>query len=107
MDQLTGKTKDATEVEKLHFDLVSGRLVGINKEQQIRLEGLASEVDKYNALSKFRDLQDELLTPEEKLLKTTKERFEVLKIFKVLRVSALKNIKSRQGHIESVIFRCA
>ena len=78
VDQLTGKTKDATEVEKLHFDLVSGRLVGINKEQQIRLEGLASEVDKYNALSKFRDLQDELLTPEEKLLKTTKERFEVL-----------------------------
>ncbi|EPJ7503106.1 hypothetical protein SL69_00788 [Klebsiella pneumoniae] len=79
VDQLTGKTKDATEVEKLHFDLVSGRLVGINKEQQIRLEGLASEVDKYNALSKFRDLQNELLTPEEKLLKTTKERFEVLK----------------------------
>lgn len=79
VDQLTGKTKDATEVEKLHFDLVSGRLVGINKEQQIRLEGLASEVDKYNVLSKFRDLQDELLTPEEKLLKTTKERFEVLK----------------------------
>ncbi|HBS6038438.1 TPA: phage tail tape measure protein [Klebsiella aerogenes] len=79
VDQLTGKTKDATEVEKLHFDLASGRLVGINKEQQIRLEGLASEVDKYNALSKFRDLQDELLTPEEKLLKTTKERFEVLK----------------------------
>lgn len=79
VDQLTGKTKDATEVEKLHFDLVSGRLVGINKEQQIRLEGLASEVDKYNALSKFRDLQDELLTPEEKLLKTTKDRFEVLK----------------------------
>lgn len=79
VDQLTGKTKDATEIEKLHFDLVSGRLVGINKEQQIRLEGLASEVDKYNALSKFRDLQDELLTPEEKLLKTTKERFEVLK----------------------------
>lgn len=79
VDQLTGKTKDATEVEKLHFDLVSGRLVGINKEQQIRLEGLAAEVDKYNALSKFRDLQDDLLTPEEKLLKTTKERFEVLK----------------------------
>ncbi|WKM69857.1 phage tail tape measure protein [Klebsiella oxytoca] len=79
VDQLTGKTKDATEVEKLHFDLVSGRLVGINKEQQIRLEGLAAEVDKYNALSKFRDLQDDLLTPEEKLLKTTKKRFEVLK----------------------------
>ena len=79
VDKLTGKTKDATEVEKLHFDLASGRLTGINKEQQVRLEGLASEVDKYNALSKFRDLQDELLTPEQKLLKTTRERFEILK----------------------------
>ncbi|HBM2981383.1 TPA: phage tail tape measure protein [Klebsiella michiganensis] len=79
VDQLTGKTKNATEVEKLHFDIASGRLVGLNKAQQTRLEGLASEVDKYNALSKFRDLQDELLTPEEKLLKTTKERFKVLK----------------------------
>ncbi|MFV9313814.1 phage tail tape measure protein [Klebsiella oxytoca] len=79
VDQLTGKTKNATEVEKLHFDIASGRLVGLNKAQQTRLEGLASEVDKYNALSKFRDLQDGLLTPEEKLLKTTKERFKVLK----------------------------
>lgn len=79
VDQLTGKTKNATEVEKLHFDIASGRLVGLNKAQQTRLEGLASEIDKYNALSKFRDLQDELLTPEEKLLKTTKERFKVLK----------------------------
>lgn len=79
VDQLTGKTKNATEVEKLHFDIASGRLVGLNKAQQTRLEGLASEVDKYNALSKFRDLQDELLTPEEKLLKTTKERFKVLR----------------------------
>ena len=78
VDQLTGKTKDATEVEKLRFDLLSGRLVGINKEQQIRLEGLATEIDKYNSLSKFRDLQEELLSPEEKLLKTTKERLKVL-----------------------------
>ncbi|MEY7567316.1 phage tail tape measure protein [Klebsiella pneumoniae] len=78
VDQLTGKTKDATEVEKLRFDLSSGRLVGINKEQQIRLEGLATEIDKYNSLSKFRDLQEELLSPEEKLLKITKERLKVL-----------------------------
>ncbi|WP_373626173.1 phage tail tape measure protein [Klebsiella variicola subsp. variicola] len=78
VDQLTGKIKDATEVEKLRFDLSSGRLVGINKEQQIRLEGLATEIDKYNSLSKFRDLQEELLSPEEKLLKTTKERLKVL-----------------------------
>ena len=78
-DQLNGKTKEATELEKLRFDISTGKLIGINREQQNRLEGLASEIDKYNALSKFRDLQDELLTPEEKLLKTTRERFKVLK----------------------------
>ncbi len=78
-DQLNGKTKEATELEKLRFDISTGKLIGVNREQQNRLEGLASEIDKYNALSKFRDLQDELLTPEEKLLKTTRERFKVLK----------------------------
>ncbi len=76
VDQLTGKTKDATEVEKLHFDLVSGRLVGINKEQQIRLEGLASEVDKYNALSKFRDLQDEIIKLQEENYLNGEERLK-------------------------------
>ena len=78
-DQLNGKTKEATELEKIRFDISTGKLIGINREQQNRLEGLASEIDKYNSLSKFRDLQDELLTPEEKLLKTTRERFKVLK----------------------------
>jgi hypothetical protein len=49
-DQLNGKTKEATELEKLRFDISSGKLVGINKEQQTRLEGLASEIDKYKLL---------------------------------------------------------
>lgn len=78
-DQLNGKTKEATELERLRFDISSGRLVGINKEQQLRLEGLASEIDKIKLLEKYRDLQDELLTPEERLLETTRERVKLLK----------------------------
>lgn len=78
-DQLNGKTKEATELEKLRFDISSGKLVGINKEQQTRLEGLASEIDKYKLLEKYRDLQEELLTPEEKLLELTRARVSLLK----------------------------
>lgn len=78
-DQLNGKTKEATELDKLSFDISSGKLTGINKEQQARLEGLASEIDKYKLLEKYRDLQEELLTPEEKLLSITRERVQLLK----------------------------
>ncbi|HFT8040006.1 TPA: phage tail tape measure protein [Klebsiella aerogenes] len=77
-DQLSGKTKDVTELEKLRFDVSSGRLAGINQEQRIRLESLASEIDKYKLLEKYRDLQQELLTPEERLLELTKGRIKLL-----------------------------
>ncbi|HCD5425657.1 TPA: phage tail tape measure protein, partial [Klebsiella aerogenes] len=77
-DQLSGKTKDVTELEKLRFDVSSGRLAGINQEQRIRLESLASEIDKYKLLEKYRDLHQELLTPEERLLELTKGRIKLL-----------------------------
>uniref|UniRef100_UPI003D2BFF2B phage tail tape measure C-terminal domain-containing protein n=1 Tax=Pseudomonas sp. p1(2021b) TaxID=2874628 RepID=UPI003D2BFF2B len=41
----TDKRKSATEVEKLAFELESGRLKGLSVEQQKRLEGLAAELD--------------------------------------------------------------
>ncbi|KAA3544269.1 phage tail tape measure protein [Pseudomonas sp. ST1] len=37
--------KNATEVDKIRFEVASGKLVGINAVQQKRLEGLASELD--------------------------------------------------------------
>jgi len=77
-DQLNGKTKEATELERLRFDISSGKLVGINKEQQARLEGLATEIDRMKLLEKYRGMQEDLLTPEEKLLKTTAERVKLL-----------------------------
>ncbi|MGO0686836.1 phage tail tape measure protein [Pseudomonas fulva] len=41
----TDKRKDATEVEKLAFEISSGKLDGINDKQRKRLEGLAAELD--------------------------------------------------------------
>lgn len=37
---------EITELERLRFDITNGALVGINAEQQKRLEGLAEEIDK-------------------------------------------------------------
>ncbi|HIF6594343.1 phage tail tape measure protein [Serratia marcescens] len=51
--ETTGKkTAEVTEAEKLRFDLASGKLVGINVEQQKRLIQLADELDKLQALKK-------------------------------------------------------
>ena len=41
----TDARKNATEVAKLQFDIESGKLVGINAEQQKRLVALAQELD--------------------------------------------------------------
>ncbi|WP_374979011.1 phage tail tape measure protein [Pseudomonas solani] len=44
------KRKDATEVAKLQFEIESGKLVGINAQQQERLQGLATELDRLKQL---------------------------------------------------------
>lgn len=41
----TDKRKDATQVEKLAFEISNGKLDGINDKQRKRLEGLAAELD--------------------------------------------------------------
>ncbi|KPW36914.1 Lambda family phage tail tape measure protein [Pseudomonas coronafaciens pv. atropurpurea] len=48
--------KNATEVDKIRFEVASGKLVGINAAQQKRLEGLASELD---ALQKLKVANEE------------------------------------------------
>lgn len=48
----TDATKNATEADKLHFEIASGKLVGINAEQQKRLESLAAELDQLEKLKK-------------------------------------------------------
>ena len=46
----TDARKNATEVAKLQFEIESGKLVGINGQQQERLEGLAAELDALNKI---------------------------------------------------------
>ncbi|MBA1195001.1 phage tail tape measure protein [Pseudomonas entomophila] len=48
----TDARKNATEVAKLQFDIESGKLVGINAQQQKRLEGLAAELDRLQKLKR-------------------------------------------------------
>lgn len=52
----TDKRKDATEVEKLAFEVSTGKLKGINSQQQKRLEGLAAELD---ALKKIQQAEED------------------------------------------------
>lgn len=44
------KRKDATEVAKLQFEVESGKLKGITSLQQVKLKGLAEELDKLKQL---------------------------------------------------------
>ncbi|MBF8765330.1 phage tail tape measure protein [Pseudomonas putida] len=48
----TDKRKNATEVEKLAFEISAGKLEGVNAQQRKRLEGLAEELDAKKALLK-------------------------------------------------------
>jgi lambda family phage tail tape measure protein len=48
----TDAQKEATEADKLHFEIASGKLVGINAQQQKRLESLAGELDRLDKLKK-------------------------------------------------------
>lgn len=49
------KTGDVTEVEKLRFDLSTGKLTGLNSAQKTRLEQLATEVDRLKELKKVNE----------------------------------------------------
>lgn len=47
--------QEASEAAQLAFELESGKLVGINAEQQKRLEGLAKELDQLEQMKKARE----------------------------------------------------
>ncbi|MEB5934694.1 phage tail tape measure protein [Pseudomonas mosselii] len=52
----TDKRKNATEVEKLAFEVTTGKLEGVNAQQRKRLEGLAAELD---ALKKLKQAEED------------------------------------------------
>lgn len=53
-------TQNATELEKLRYELVYGSLKGINAEQAKRLEGMAQELDKATKLKENEQAVNEL-----------------------------------------------
>ncbi|XUA20721.1 phage tail tape measure protein [Citrobacter sp. OP27] len=55
IDTTGKKNQEVTEIEKLRFDFTSGKLTGINAAEQERLEQLATEVDRLNALKKVNE----------------------------------------------------
>jgi tape measure domain-containing protein len=69
IDQTTGKQKTVTEVSKLNFELQTGKLAGLNTQQQERLKGLASELDALGRLNKS----------AEDAIKIEQARIEILK----------------------------
>ncbi len=62
IDTTGKKTAEVTEQQKLQFDITDGKLEGINETQRKRLEQLATEVDRLNALKKAN--QDNLKVAE-------------------------------------------
>ncbi|UIL54740.1 phage tail tape measure protein (plasmid) [Pantoea agglomerans] len=52
IDTTGKKTAVVTEQQKLQFDIADGKLQGLNATQQKRLESLAKEVDRLNAVKK-------------------------------------------------------
>lgn len=52
IDTTGKKSAEVTEQQKLQFDIASGKLTGLNEAQKQRLEQLATEVDRLNAVKK-------------------------------------------------------
>jgi lambda family phage tail tape measure protein len=72
--------KNATEIAKLQFEVESGKLFGINAQQQKRLEGLAAELDGLNKLKQANEDAAKLVSFGDKLTdsnQTFKQGFEV------------------------------
>src|SRR5690606_32571141 len=82
---------EVTELEQIRYAITQGNLVGINAEQQKRLEGLAAEIDALNAAaeadmeraraekqlaSDYESVRSSLLTQEEQLREAAQDRYE-------------------------------
>lgn len=87
-------TGEVTELEKIRYAITSGALVGINAEQQARLEGLAAEIDAQEQLAaieldraeqneelaaQYQSVREGLLTQEERFNEAAAERYETLR----------------------------
>lgn len=90
----TDKRKNATEVEKLAFEISTGKLEGLNAKQKKRLEDLAADLDalkkvkqaeedRAKAVEAYKGLVQELRTPTEVANDQLRDRVKILKDAKV------------------------
>ncbi|MCV4287001.1 tape measure protein [Pseudomonas capsici] len=90
----TDKRKNATEVEKLAFEVSAGKLEGLNEQQRNRLEILAADLDalkkaktaeedRAKASEAYRGLLQELRTPSEQANAQLRDRVKILNEAKV------------------------
>jgi tape measure domain-containing protein len=77
-EQLTLGSQN-TELAKIKYQTTQGELSTLSDMQKAELLNLSAALDHLKVQERFKDLQEELLTPEEALLKKTRERIELLK----------------------------
>lgn len=68
-----------TELAKVKYQITQGELSSLTQAQKTELMRNATALDHINAVEKLKDLNEQLLTPEEELLKKTRERIKLLK----------------------------
>lgn len=78
------------ELDRIRFAIAEGSLVGINEQQQLRLEGLAAEIDSINEIKKaeeervaltkeYEGVRDSIIGQDVQLTEQAEERAAVLK----------------------------
>lgn len=68
-----------TELAKVKYHITQGELSSLTQAQKTELMRNATALDHISAVEKLKDLNEQLLTPEEELLKKTRERIKLLK----------------------------
>ncbi|HDS9331038.1 TPA: tape measure protein [Klebsiella pneumoniae subsp. pneumoniae] len=68
-----------TELAKVKYQITQGELATLTQAQKTELIRNATALDHISAVEKLKDLNEQLLTPEEELLKKTRERIKLLK----------------------------
>ncbi len=93
---LFGKTGEAAQ---LAYEIQSGKLVGINAEQQKRLEGLASELDllakQKEAADNYKSLVSDLRTEEEKRTQQLRDQMAIIDAMSDIQPAERKDMAAR------------
>ncbi len=69
----------STELAKTKYQVIQGELGALSETQKTELLRNSAALDHLNAVERLKSLNQELLKPEEALLKTTRERIKLLR----------------------------